>query len=316
MKRAEIIKKKNVILVIKGRKIVGGVDTGRDAMVVYVTKKVLLRDLSKEDIVPRIIEGLESDVQETKKIDALSRLEKYRPMPGGVSVSHPNVTSGTGSPLKIKQRLYIFSNAHVTGDCNDGQIGDQTWQPGRAYGGSPADTVGHLFIRPLIHFEGDGSICPVANIYIKLGNFFAWLLRSQSRIPPAISNAINKADCAVSLPVDETDLLEEILGIGKPAGFAEAYIADAIKKSGATSELNHGTVLDTEGASRVSYGGRGTALYDDQIVTTAIASPGDSGSLVFNEKNEIVGALFAGNDSFTIVNKISNVLEALGLDNE
>lgn len=314
MKKEELIKKKNVVLVIPGRKIVNGVDTGRKAMVVYVTKKVALRDLSKEDMVPKEIEGLESDVQVTKQIEALSRLEKYRPMPGGVNGGHPNITYGTISPLRIKGRLYIYSNAHVIGDCNAGEIGDQIWQPARACGGSPTDTIGHLHIRPLLHFEGDGSICPIANIYVKIGNAIARFLGSQSRVPAPVSNAINKVDCAVGLPIEEADLLEEILDIGKPAGFAETHITDVIKKSGATSDLTRGTVVDTEGASRVNYGSLGTALFDDQIITTAIASPGDSGSLVFNEKNELVGALFGGNDDFTIVNKISNIIDALGLN--
>jgi len=316
MKKSDIIKKKNVVLVIPGRKKVNGVDVGREAMVVYVTKKVSLSALSKEDIVPEIIEGLESDVQVAKQIDALSsRHDKWRPMPGGVSVSHPSVTSGTGSPLRIKGRLYIVSNAHVLGDCNDGEIGDQTWQPGSAYGGSPVDTIGHLYIRPLINFEGNGGQCPWANGFVKFGNLLAkHVFRSHYRIPSPVLDFLNRVDIAVSLPIDENDLLEEILGIGQPAGFAEAQIADVIQKSGATSEVNQGAVLDTAGVTRVSYGSRGTAAFEDQIITTAIASPGDSGSLVFNMQNGLVGVLFAGSDQFTIINKISNVLEALGLN--
>jgi S1-C subfamily serine protease len=316
MKKAEVLKKKNVVLVIPGRKLIRGVDAGRKAMVVYVTKKVPLRELSKADMVPEEIEGLESDVQITSQIVALStRHDKWRPMPGGVSVSHPAVTSGTGSPLRIKGRLYIVSNAHVIGDCNDGEIGDQTWQPGSAYGGTPLDTIGHLYLRPPIHFEEEGGMCPWANRFVDLGNFLAkHVFRSRQRIPSPVLDVLNKVDIAVSLPIDEDDLLTEILGIGEPAGFAEAQIADVIQKSGATSEVNQGAVLDTAGAARVSYGSRGTAAFDDQIISTAIASPGDSGSLVFNMQNGLVGVLFAGSDQFTIINKISNVLEALGLN--
>jgi S1-C subfamily serine protease len=316
MKKSDIIKKKNVVLVIRGRKKVNDIDTGRVAMVVYVTKKVPLRELSKADVVPEEIDGLESDVQIAKQIDALSsRHDKWRPMPGGVSVSHPNVSSGTGSPLRIKGRLYIVSNAHVIGDCNDGEIGDQTWQPGSYYGGTSLDTIGHLYIRPLIHFEDEGGMCPWANRFVNFGNFLAkHVFRSRQRIPAPVLDVLNKVDIAVSLPIDEDDLLTEILGIGEPAGFAEAQIGDVVQKSGATSEVNQGAVLDTAGAARVSYGSRGTAAFENQIISTAIASPGDSGSLVFNMQNGLVGVLFAGNDQFTIINKISDVLEALGLN--
>jgi S1-C subfamily serine protease len=315
MNKSDIIKKKNVVLVIRGRKKVNDIDTGRVAMVVYVTKKVPLNQLSKKDVVPAEIEGLESDVQITTQIDALSRTDRIRPMPGGVSGGHPNVTAGTISPLRIKGRLYIISNNHVIGACNDSELGDQTWQPGRADGGSQADTIGHLYICPLIHFEDAGGMCPWANRFVDLGNFLAkHVFRSRQRILAPVLDVLNKVDCAVSLPVDEDDLLEEILDIGMPAGFAESQIADVIKKSGRTSELTRGTVLDTAGVSRVSYGSYGNASFEDQIITTAIAQPGDSGSLVFNEQNKVVGLLFAGSDQFTIVNKISNVLEALGLN--
>lgn len=298
MKRNEIAKKKNVVLVIKGHKIISGIDTGREAIVVYVTKKEPLSVLAKRDIIPTKIEGIESDVQETGEIRALARTGKYRPMPGGVGGSHPNISAGTINPITIEETKYIISNAHVSSDCNNGQVGDQTWQPGKADGGGPPDTIGHLFKYVPIHFEDDQIKCPIVRAIV---NIFR-------------QNNTNKVDCAVSLPIDETDLKDEILDIGTPAGFAEAQINEAIKKSGRTSELTHGTVLDIYGVARVNYGKHGTAIFEDQIITTPIAQPGDSGSLVFNEENKLVGMLFAGSDAFTIVNKITNVMNALGLN--
>jgi len=122
MRREDIIKKKNVVLVIEGHKVVGGVDTGREAIVVYVTKKERLSALTKKDIIPVRIEGIESDVQETPEIRALARTDRYRPMPGGVSGGHPNVSAGTISPLTINEIKYIFSCAHVISDCNRGKL--------------------------------------------------------------------------------------------------------------------------------------------------------------------------------------------------
>ena len=306
----ELLKKKNVVAFIPGHKVVAGVDTGRDAMVVYVTEKVPLRELSKEDIVPKRIKGLESDVQVSTKIDALSRTDKYRPMPGGVSGSHPDVTSGTINPFKPSEIMYLISNKHVT--APDGaDLGDQTWQPGSFYGGGPADTVGHIIDIVPVHYAGD-SDCLIMRAIIKGLNFLARGLGSSSTIPNAISTPMNKVDVALSKPIDEKDILEEILGIGKPAGFNfnEVTIGAAVKKSGATSEVTHGTILGSGGVATVNYGDK-VAVFTDQIFTTAIASPGDSGSLVLNSENEIIGLLFAGSDTLTIVNKISNVLAAL-----
>jgi V8-like Glu-specific endopeptidase len=57
------------------------------------------------------------------------------------------------------------------------------------------------------------------------------------------------------------------------------------------------------------------AVFEDQVLTTAIAQGGDSGSAVLNENNQVIGLLFAGSDAIAIVNKIANVIEGLGLDN-
>ena len=63
----------------------------------------------------------------------------------------------------------------------------------------------------------------------------------------------------------------------------------------------------------VSLGDAGIARFDDQIVTTPMAQPGDSGSVGLNEANEIVGLLFAGSGESTIYNRIHNVMELLNI---
>lgn len=310
MKKQDLIKKKNVVVVLIGKKVIAGTETGRDAIRVGVTKKVPLAQLAPEDIIPKKIKGVDTDVFETKPIEALST-EKHRPMPGGVSGGHPKVTAGTISPFRLNEILYIVSNNHVIANCNECSLGDQTWQPGKADGGTPADTIGHLSIWVPIKFEGDNSTCPIAKAIVATLNFLARIFGSKTRIGTK-SLQVNTVDCAVSRPLDDDDILEDILDIGKPTGFGEANINDAIKKRGRTSKLTQGTVLDTSGVARVNYGSGRTAVFEDQIITTAIAEPGDSGSLVLNEKNEIVGLLFGGSDVMTIVNKISNVIAALG----
>lgn len=315
----EILKKKNVVAIIPGHKVVAGIDTGRNAIVVYVTEKVPLGELSKKDIIPKIIEGLESDVQETGEIRALAvdRTKKMRPAKCGISISHPEVTAGTMGMIVRKRNVpYILSNNHVLANSNDANITDETWQPGRIDGGSSADTIGHLSDFIKIEFEGEESTCPIARSYAAIFNFFAWLFHRKSRQSPTTS-AVNKVDCAIALPLINEDISEEILEIGKPTGFNlnEVKAGDKVKKSGRTSGLNQGTVIGSTGIAKVNYGDR-VATFEDQIFTTAIAQGGDSGSVVLNDKNEVIGLLFAGSDTLTIVNKIANVIDALGLDKD
>lgn len=51
----ELLKKRNVVSVGKGIKKVGGVSTGRPCIVIGVTKKVPLADLSTQDIIPQTV---------------------------------------------------------------------------------------------------------------------------------------------------------------------------------------------------------------------------------------------------------------------
>lgn len=313
----ELLKKKNVVAAIPGHKVVNGVDTGRNAIVVYVTKKVPLGELRAEDVVPEVINGLESDVQITGEIRALSfdRTSKWRPAPGGISIGHPLITAGTLGMIVRKDGIaYILSNNHVLANSNDASISDETWQPGKYDGGGSMDTIGHLANFIKINFEGDGSTCPVTNTVVRVFNFLAKLLGRKSRVRSLV-DIVNTVDCAISRPLLDEDISQEILEIGKPAGFNtnEVKTGDAVKKSGRTSGLNQGTVIGSEGVATVSYGDK-SAVFEDQIFTTAIAQGGDSGSVVLNDKNEVIGLLFAGSDTLTIVNKIANVIDALGLD--
>jgi hypothetical protein len=315
----QILQKKNVVVVVKGRKVVAGVNTGREAIVVYVTEKVAVTQLNAKDIIPKTINGIESDVQVSGPIKALAfdRTKNWRPAPGGVSIGHPDVTAGTlGMAVKQKGVRHILSNNHVLANSNDANIHDETWQPGSYDGGSSKDTIGHLVDFVKINFLGDASTCPLARLHASVFNRLAKLFHRKSRVS-TYSTMINTVDCAISLPVFDEDVSDEILEIGKPAGFnlGDLQEAEVVKKSGRTSGLNQGTVVGSNGIANVSYGDK-IAIFEDQIITTAIAEGGDSGSVVLNEKNEVVGLLFAGSDTLTIVNKIGNVIAALGLDND
>jgi hypothetical protein len=45
----------------------------------------------------------------------------------------------------------------------------------------------------------------------------------------------------------------------------------------------------------------------------AMSQGGDSGSAVLADNNHLVGLLFAGSDTTTVINRIQNVFSALGV---
>jgi hypothetical protein len=317
--KEELLKKKNVVLIYTGKKVVAGVETERISIRVGVVKKIPLAELAKNDIVPKTIEGMETDVFETEEIKALGvglevdRKSRIRPAPGGCSIGHPQVTAGTlGMIVKKNGLFHILSNNHVLANSNEAYIGDQSLQPGKYDGGTDADTIGHLAAFIPIQFI-DESTCPMAKAIVKAFNAGAKFFKRKTRLANAISSPVNKVDCAISRPLFDEDISQEILEIGVPVGFSEIKVGDNVKKSGRTSGVTQGDVIATDGAVNVSYDQK-VAVFEDQIVTSAMSEGGDSGSAVLNQKNEVGGLLFAGSSSLTIINKITNVIDALGLD--
>ena len=90
-------------------------------------------------------------------------------------------------------------------------------------------------------------------------------------------------------------------------------MGSAIQKTGRTTGLTHGTVTQIEATMRIDYRGR-SALFSGQYVTNAFSQPGDSGSAVLDAEKRVVGLLFAGSDTVTIVNPIDGVLSALNIE--
>ncbi len=118
------------------------------------------------------------------------------------------------------------------------------------------------------------------------------------------------ADCAVACPLDEKNVKPEIFGNGTPKGTTKPRRDLVVQKTGRTTEFTMGRVRDVSATVKVDYDG-GTALFENQILTSAMSQGGDSGSLVMDQRNRAVGLLFAGSEVVTIANPISDVLKSL-----
>lgn len=149
---SDLRKKRNVVMVAPGTKQVGGVDTGKKALVVGVKQKLPLSQLADKDVVPAEVKGLVTDVIEVGEVtlqeeeDDIDRKRKWRPAPGGVSIGHYLVTAGTlGMAVKKGGTKYILSNNHVLAKKNQAEIGDPILQPGAHDGGTTeSDKIAEL----------------------------------------------------------------------------------------------------------------------------------------------------------------------------
>jgi hypothetical protein len=322
MHKYDLMQRENVIGVGLGEKVSYGERTGELSMVVLVRRKVPLVGLSAQSVVPKLVGGISTDVVEVGEVRALqARTDRWRPAPGGVSLAHYKVTAGTfGAVVRDRssgERL-LLSNNHVLANSNDAAPGDPILQPGPADGGRDGpDTIARLERFCPITFGVEPPTCGVAQSFVELGNALARLLGSQHRVQAiqARPQATNAVDAAVARPLDNRDILDEILEIGTASGTLPATLGMQVRKSGRTTGLTSGAITVLDATITVNYGPERTATFDNQIIAGPMSQGGDSGSLVLAADSlGAVGLLFAGSEQSTIINPIQAVLDCLGVD--
>ena len=240
--------------------------------------------------------------------------ERFRPAPGGVSIGHKDITAGTlGCWVRRENQWYVLSNNHVLANSNLASIGDAILQPGPHDGGTnPADRIAVLEDFVPINFIGAPSNCNIAGSIVSFLNSFAGVAGSSTRLQAIkIQAESNLVDAAIARPVDESDVLAEILNIGSIQGTTSAQLGMAVKKMGRTTGFTEGEIQQIDVTVNVQYGAGQISQFSDQIMAGPMSAGGDSGSAVVDQQNNLVGLLFAGSDQSTIVNRIEHVFNAL-----
>ncbi len=233
-------------------------------------------------------------------IEAFAHTSRLRPSAGGCSVGHVRISAGTQGSLAVgqnpprDQRLLLLSNNHVLADCNRGAAGDSIVQPGPLDAGGGARVIGRLEQFIPIDFA---------------------------------TGAPNHVDCATAW-VDPAEVRREML---RMVGGANTYFAVSssptaprvgmsVGKSGRTTEVTTGEIVDLSASISVEYPGVGVAYFQDQLAirdlnATNFSQRGDSGSLIWTSDapRSPVGLLFGGGTGRTFANHIDQVLAALDI---
>ena len=310
---AGLLEMSQVVGVSIGQKIKDGVaDEDSQVLSVLVSQKMPKDMLSRDDLVPGKIDGIPTDVVEVgdifagdhpayaPEIDDVDVSEdtvtpqllrrRVRPVMGGYSCGHPQVTAGTiatccydlGPFPSIPRRYYLLSNNHVIANSNNARIGDPILQPGRADGGTlPRDIVARLsrFV-PIRFHSGTSKPCNYVDAAIAEGDF--------------------------------EDLDREVYWAGYVRRlFIQPKVGDIVQKTGRTTNFTTGRVTNINATVDVNYGNGRVARFCRQILTTNMSAPGDSGSLVMDRDEGAVGLLFAGSSQRTIINNIAFVQSLL-----
>lgn len=315
----DLLRHGNVVATGVGYKTKDGSMTDTPSIVCSVTRKLPLSQVASSDRVPETVNGIPTDVLETGRIRALQPpTGRHRPAPGGVSIGHAAITAGTlGCLVKRGSEVLILSNNHVLANSNDAQRGDSILQPGPADGGrNPADRFAELDDFVPINFTSPEppSDCQFASGVIALLNAGCSMIGSRTRYrivrPQADTNLV---DAALARPLNPTDVASEILEIGELNGSAPATLGMAIQKSGRTTGYTTGEIQQIDVTVNVQYGPGNVAQFTDQLLAGPMSQGGDSGSAVLDTDRRVVGLLFAGSDSTTIMNRIENVFSALNV---
>lgn len=288
----DLIHKANVIGVGIGYKYHKNRNTRAISIINLVSQKQPLEFLEPQDRIPSTLGGVSTDVWDIGPIESfISRKGFQRPAQPGSSIGHiQSPGSGTfGAVIKSPSngKRFILSNNHIlanltNGRDNRGKILDPILQPGRLDGGTNRDRIGLL----------------KAYVPLNYGN-------NQER-PQFVDAAIAEPD----LP----ELIgNNIIGIGKPAGLAEPSLGQWVIKSGMASGLTSGEVIALRVMLSINYGEQldVNVVFDDQILATTGAVPGDSGSLLLSSDKNALGLLVGGGGGIDVYNRLTNVLTEL-----
>lgn len=236
----------------------------------------------------------------TGVIDAQPHRFRMRPAPGGVSVGHFRITAGTigclsrGRSAPRNARLMVLSNNHVLANSNNAVFGDCICQPGPADGGRcPADQIAILERFVPINFAGGAN-------FVDCATGWCWPDRVRKELVHLVGGA------------------PQFFRIGSAPIAPQLNMA--VGKSGRTTQLTRGTIIDISASINVNYSGR-VALFRDQIsirgaAGTLFSAGGDSGSSIWtwDSARRPVGLLFAGGGGITFANKMTRVVAALDIN--
>lgn len=223
-----------------------------------------------------------------------------RPVIGGVSAAHLNVSTGTlgyffrsTHPDDSPEDVFVLSTCHVFADSNRGKIGDPLLQC------APMDGGG----APQTHFARLHRYVP---------------LHLDSDTPNLLDVAVGKLDNNV--PYEN-----RIADIGTVDGCRPVRLGERVRFRGNASGLTEGRVTATDCSARVSLDHRnplrwipfsGAIRIEPEHCGARFGRPGDSGALVIAESDTLaVGVYFAGarDGSYGLACPMEPVLDRLSL---
>ena len=267
----------NVVNIGIGMKEKEGNLTEEGCIKIVVSHKMGEPDLEPDQIIPKEVEGVPTDIIVQKRIVqaavCATDSASYRPIQGGIQITNIRGTSlgGQGTLGCLAQRnsddsWVILSNHHVL-YFSDGEDGDKIGQP-------------------LVTC----SWCCQANV---------------------IAENVDKdesLDCAIASVVDDISIQNVIVEIGDIVGTNSPVNGERVRKRGARTGYTSGTISfisPSDNQITINPNPNGGPADDPggcnnfESGVNLFAYHGDSGSVVVNDDNEVIALLFAVSGDYT-----------------
>lgn len=272
-----------------------GEPTDELAIVVYVDCK-RARDKLRNPVPSYVrIPGLgrfRTDVVAIGRLQAHAFTKRVRPAMPGCSIGHRGLEGvGTLGLLVTKRAargsdVYLLSNSHVIALDGLADVGDDVVQPAAFDADGVSSTIANL--QEWVSFDFTPRYWP--NL---VDAAIARVVRASSNVKSRIRD-INVVPRAASFRI--TDGMR-VRKIGRTSGLTEGHVINANVKLRA----RHMKTSSTSGLAR----------YRRQVLCTEFGMGGDSGSIVLNDGNEVVGLYAGGTRRACWFNRIEHVFDLL-----
>jgi len=298
----EFLTRPGVIGVDIGEKYTGGRPTGRAAIVVYVCAK----GPQHAQQIPAEVGGVPTDVVAESIVLHRARVspteqhlvaERHPVLRGGISIGPARSIRVVPPEVPVAGEYVIAGTLGafaVTRDEARKVLGLTTFHVGCV---DDSWSVGDEFVHPS---RVDGGLVGA--------DLVAVLDRA------ALAGSVS----AAGLRMGNRPFRAEVLDIGALTGTAPAKIGSTVRKRGRTTGLTHGMVTSSDATLRLDFGdGLGVRTLRDQIRVRSserFGDHGDSGAVLVDADNRVVGLYVAGSGSTGFANPVEPVLRQLDVE--
>ncbi|MDO1444630.1 hypothetical protein Q0590_00125 [Rhodocytophaga aerolata] len=274
------------------------------AFIIHVEEKKDPNALKPEETIPKEIRGVPTDVQVYRIYTIQVDTSAYSPLWGGIQIGGQGTGGGLGTlgcfvTLTGDTKVHLLTNHHVIIGMN----------------GAVGNLVGHPDAPSVCCCCACGDIGKITAGQVGV-------------VTPPVGTP-NIVDAAIAIlhgqnagDDEETRFTNKIINIGPVFGSAAPIPGDIVRKRGRTTHFTEGTIDIINHSPTVNYGTEDNPIhitYVNQIRVKPNApyprfsAPGDSGSAIVNNLNQVVGLHFSGSGDLSIANRITQVIDRLGI---